>query len=686
MTALDETAPANTCRTKARHLFEHLETREPFDVIRARRHWTAETIDDLEAVTSQALPDIETAVGILAHAAADRLEVTVLTDYDMDGVAAGLLAYAGLNELRLRTNLVVPHYAGPRDVTADKIEQALAQYPNTRVIITCDVGINSNEGIDRAHQRGIPVIIADHHIEGEQPCRADAVVDPNRTGCDYPEPDICGSQVALHILTELARAHRPEKAQAIALLSLFGGIGGLADVMPLRGQTRALVRRALGLMSLALPEVPSYTQADCERPDNPIRWYQVGRWNIENPDAIDPDTSTLMQLVSGEEHHPAFVELFRGVSLMLARLIGAGKIKSLDDIDASFLGFTWTPMFNATRRVLGDMADSFMVFAPAAVRASRPEFRGHQENAGARIDSADTIIANNELRKLMFAEALDEMAAIEQPLAPLVYFSGQQAAPGVLGLLASRMSEDSGLPAVVVHPDTLSGSARAPEWADVLGIVKGLNRPGLFAAGHHQACGVRAETTADLEALARAFADAAAALPQETVEGSRADLHLADIEVIGEIPTELTESLRHIDMPLPSALEMIHLITQLNGLAPFGQGFPEPDIRITFQPKHSTVKLMSLTAAATERIERERAAAAETGEDFDGRTDDPNDYKHLKITTGHNMDLLWWNCAPSRDELLAADLATATITLSINAFGYSVKPQAIVSKMELHHR
>ncbi|WP_052061400.1 DHH family phosphoesterase [Rhodococcoides fascians] len=669
------TTPAEHVLDSVISVARNFSKRRPFDIIRERRGWDTAAIEQIELGTDEPLPDLERSVALIHAAITQGRTITVLTDYDMDGVAAGILTYAGLAELGAQVELVVPHYEGPREITAEKVDQAVAQYPTTSLIITCDVGINSNDGIDRAHQRGIEVIVTDHHIQTVDACRADAVVDPNRTGCTYPEPDICGSQVALHILDAYARAHYPTKSPAIAMLSVFGGIGGLADVMPLRGQTRALVRRALGLLVLALPEVPVYTKQDSLREDNPIKRYKIGEWNLEEPDRIDPDTSTLMRIVNGQDHDRRYSQALRGLSLLLARLIAAGKVSSVDSLDVSFLGFTLTPMFNATRRVDADMADSFMVFVPEAVRASRPDYMPHvfasdSEIEKARRIAADTLLLNNENRKELTKAAMEDIHLAEQPYAPYLWFS--EAKPGVLGLLASNLLTETGMPTMVVNPHTLSGSARAPEWFDVLGFVADMNDSRLHALGHHQACGVGATELEAFEGLISTIDGYVRSLPEPDPADLRADLHMMDIESLARLDVASADTLLRLqpDIPVPMATELVDLAKCLSELAPFGQGFPAADIRVTFQPVNAAVKLMS--------------RKEEAGELEKGVEPDPADYKHVKITTGHGLDLLWWNKADQYQTLMDAALVTATITLSTNQFMGNIRPQAIVSSLEIH--
>ena len=96
-----------------------------FELITQRRGWTMATLDELSRSTDEPLPDLDAGVELLHRAILADDEITVVTDYDMDGVAAGLLTYAGLAELGARSNLVVPHYTGLRDVTAAKVDQVM---------------------------------------------------------------------------------------------------------------------------------------------------------------------------------------------------------------------------------------------------------------------------------------------------------------------------------------------------------------------------------------------------------------------------------------------------------------------------------------------------------------------------------------------------------------------------------
>lgn len=643
---------------------------DPFDLVRERRGWTTESLAGLGVPTSERLPDLDVAAEIIHRAITTGSEITVLTDYDMDGVAAGVLAYAGLAELGAKVNLQVPHYEGPRDVTVEKVTQAYGNYPETKVVMTCDVGINSNDGFDEVHRRGGEVIVADHHIQEVDRCHAEATVDPNRTGCTYPETDICGSQVVMHILNTYVQTYAPHKSSAMMLLTVFAGIGALADMMPLTGQTRHLIESTVGLLALAVPEVPVYTEEDTERDPEPISRWQIGTWNTEDRMAIDPETCTLRQITG-----PPIItdqrcsDALYGLAILLTEIICADKIRSTEDIDVSFLGFTLTPMFNATRRMGGDMADAFAIFAPQAVVGSRPDYlpAGTSElDVLARRDAARQLIANNELRKEVCKQAADEMRAAEQPYAPYIWFS--EARAGVLGLLASDMMTETGLPTIVLNPVTLSGSARSPESVDMLGTVNALKAPGVRAAGHHHACGVYSDT-AGLKLIVDALQARIDALPEPTPADLRADVHMLDVDSLNNLSEGAIEHLVSDppDLFLSKPPVLVNLALRFDTLGPYGRGFPAPQIRISFNPADCQFQLMSRNEDAPEPIEGEPPL--------------PEHYKHLKIITPHRLTLLWWNHALDRNRLAAANLLTADVELAINEFMGNLKPQGFVQKI-----
>lgn len=599
----------------------------PLRLICRRRGWDAGLLSGMDLGEGSPLDDLDAAVALLHRHITGGRTITVLTDFDMDGVTSGLLTYGGLAELGADVELVVPDYRGPREITAADVDRAIALHPDTSLIITCDVGIASNAGIDRAHARGIEVLVTDHHLENrEDPCRAEVSLNPNKVASTYRDREICGAQVAAKLLAAYAAVHRRDKIDAIAMLDVFAGMGALADVMPLRGQTRALVRKALALLKLACPTFPTNY------------W---GSWDKAKAHTAMPETSVLMTIVGNRGHDWRYQRLFFGLGILLRNMAAAGKLRSLDDIDAGFIGFSLAPAFNATRRVEADMADSFNIFAPQIVDYACPE-NGNTPDASAR-----QLLANNELRKKMLAEAMDVIDQTEQPLAPYIYFSDAPA--GILGLIASRMAEAHGGPAMVVSRDHAAGSGRAPDWLPLADLVNEID--GATAAGHQHACGVRFGSEVVMVEVVEHIETYIAAMP--AAEAKAPDLALHDIPDIAGMDRALVSAiLRDTDYAMPGAGEMLDLIRQLDVLEPFGHGFEYPDIRITLRPDQCAISHLS-------------------------------GGKHLKLITPSGLELLWWNQGGMIETLKTAAVVTARVRLSTNDFGGRTRPQAIIDDLAI---
>lgn len=600
---------------------------DPMALIRARRGWDNEFARRLHARATMSLDRMAAAVDLLHRHSGPGSMITVLTDFDMDGITSGLLTYGGLAELGFNVEIVVPDYTGARHITAADVDNALALHPDTTLFITCDVGATSNEGIAAAQTAGVAVLVTDHHEEDPaDPCIADVMLNPNAIDSTYPDRHICGAQVAHKLLATYAHFHRRDKVPAISLLSMFAGIGCLADVMPLTGQNRDLVTRALSLLRLSVPEIA------------PGKW---GRWDDRTSARAKPESSILMKIINSGDHDGRFARLFWGMSMLLRTFAQRKKLTAIDNIDASFIGYTMAPTFNATRRVGGDMADAFNIFAPQVVQASRPDLGRDM------VESAHQLIDNNEYRKVLLEEAMAKLEADDQPNAPVVWYSDAPA--GILGLIATRVSRDTGLPALVVNPQTLSGSGRAPGWFGILDAADGIE--GLTAQGHQQACGVNAESSDALNLFADAVNEEVERLisvQDPALEPPRADLHLLDATHLGGLSAEsLAVCAESVDMAMPDNEIMLDLFAEIESLGPFGHGFSYPEIRITVPIAQAELSSMK--------------------------------NKHLKITTPSGMDLLWWNAIDRRDEIDAAELATFTVTLGINDFRGRITPQAIIS-------
>jgi single-stranded-DNA-specific exonuclease len=604
------------------------------DTVRKRKGWNMAWFSHITSITKKQLDGMDTCVRRIHRAIESGEMITIITDFDMDGVSSGTLIYAGLAELGANVRIVVPDYKGPREMTPQEVDQALDFYPETSLIITCDGGINSNGAINHAQDtRGVDVMVTDHHVELDPGCNANYIINPNRINSTYPHPDICGAQVAYLLLEAYTLTHARNKMHDIKRLELFAGIGTLTDVMPLIHWSRKLVRSSISLMKLAVPNVPA------------------GKWgNFDEYKATNTpiDTATLLQVIHTGDHAPQYVAAFEGIAYMMRGLIEKKKLTSIENINASFIGFTVGPMFNATRRVGGDMRDTFAIFTPDAVAQQYPQYNINIPEA------VLAVIANNERRKAMTTLAMSQIHDDAQPFAPIVFFC--QAPAGILGLIASKVMRETNMPAVVLNPTTLRGSARAPEWFNVIDEAQSLNLPGLGAVGHQQACGFHATNHNQLKVFAEHAEHVAKLIPEEDRQPPKAHLHLCDTLPTSHtaVPKQVYQDvLAHTDGVIADPNDLIELHKQLQLMAPFGHGFEYPVINIT-----AVTKMCKLETMGSQK-------------------------QHIKITTNSGIVLLWWNAADKHESLAASEMFTATVELGVNEFMGKVYAQGIVGDIEL---
>ena len=209
---------------------------------------------DLDHSLARLLPpdgllDLERAAALLDDAIESSSRIVVAGDYDADGATGCALAVRGLGLLGATdVRYVVPdrrlHGYG---LTPEIVDIAHALSP--RLIVTVDNGISSVEGVARAKELGIGVVITDHHLPGAQLPAADAIVNPNRPGDGFPSKCLAGVGVMFYVLGAL-RARRRERSAGggtpnLASLLDLVALGTVADVVPLDHNNRILVEQGL---------------------------------------------------------------------------------------------------------------------------------------------------------------------------------------------------------------------------------------------------------------------------------------------------------------------------------------------------------------------------------------------------------------------------------------------------------
>ena len=213
----------------------------------------------------QTLKGTQEAAAMLADALADDLHLCIVADYDCDGATACAVALRGLRTLGAkRVDYLVPdRVTDGYGLTPPIAERVRAK--GADLLITVDNGIASLEGVARARELGLQVLITDHHLPGADAPNAHVIVNPNQQGCTFASKSMAGVGVMFYVLLALRAELRQRGAYAAQaqpklddLLPLVA-LGTVADVVKLDENNRRLV--AQGLKRIRTGAMPAGLEA-----------------------------------------------------------------------------------------------------------------------------------------------------------------------------------------------------------------------------------------------------------------------------------------------------------------------------------------------------------------------------------------------------------------------------------------
>jgi single-stranded-DNA-specific exonuclease len=401
--------------------------------------------------------------------------ITIHGDYDVDGICSTAVLVRALRALGADVDSYLPDRAGDGYGLAPATVRRLAAR-GTRLLITADCAVTAVDEVALARELGIEVVVSDHHAP-----RADGVLPQapivHPALCGYPCAELCATAVTHKLAQAVFAAAGRDPGELREDLDLVA-LATIADVVPLLGENRALVRA--GLRALAGTAKPGLR------------------------------------------------------ALMRVARVDPGKL------DERAVAFALAPRLNAAGRLYRADAGLELVLTEDPLRAAQ---------IAQELDAANSERRQVELRIRYEAQA--QMAELGERAAYVL--AGEQWHPGVIGIVASRLVEQSGRPVVLVALDGDSGraSGRSIEAFDLLAGLTAcaplLNRYG----GHRAAAGLEIE------------------------RGRVAEFALAlDAHAAGVLAVEDLVEVERVDAIVPGAELDMALAEELRRLAPFGHGNP----------------------------------------------------------------------------------------------------------------
>lgn len=228
--------------------------------------------------------DMEKAVHIIEKKIEEGKKLRIINDYDIDGVCSGYILYDGMKRLGGNVDIRTPERL--RDgygLNIRLVEEALADGVDT--IITCDNGIAAKQQIAYGKERGMTIIVTDHHEvpfeeEGGRKISilppADAIVNHKQEDCPYPFKELCGAAVAYKLiccLYEKMKRELPEYREFVAIATI-------GDVMVLQQENRILTKQGLQVLqhtqNVGLRALIDVLELKSEQIDSEAVGFQLG--------------------------------------------------------------------------------------------------------------------------------------------------------------------------------------------------------------------------------------------------------------------------------------------------------------------------------------------------------------------------------------------------------------------------
>ena len=229
---------------------ENFQGLSPFlaQILARRRVASAQELElKLKHLLAPALKGLQQAVSLMDQCIDQGKKIVIVGDYDADGATSTALMLLALTDMGADVCYLVPD----RFKYGYGLTPAIADLAFTRfqpdLLITVDNGISSHAGVEQAQAHTMQVIITDHHLTTKPTPSAEAVVNPNQLGCDFPSKALAGVGVAFYLLAQL-NSQRKKQAKSTTQMTQYldlVALGTYADVASLDYNNRILIDAGL---------------------------------------------------------------------------------------------------------------------------------------------------------------------------------------------------------------------------------------------------------------------------------------------------------------------------------------------------------------------------------------------------------------------------------------------------------
>lgn len=385
--------------------------------------------------------DMAIAARTVLRSVKNNEKIAIYGDYDVDGVTAVSCLYLYLSQLGADVVYYIPCRSGEGYGMSELGISKLCDM-GVKLIVTVDTGITATKEAELVYQKGMRLVITDHHeCCGDIPS-AEAVVNPHRPDCPYPFKELAGVGVVFKLITAMIELESGlEKREAVKaaaeLAADLVAIGTIADVMPITDENRLIV--AYGLSRIAAAPRPGIEQLLI---------------------ASDPSGKKPKKITSG------------------------------------VIGFTVAPRINAAGR-MDDAGLAVKLFLAKDQQAAAPIAARLCDINKQRQDEENKILA--EAISMLTEEELSEKN-------PVIVLASENWHHGIIGIVASRLTEKYGRPSILISfednaraheedralcPDDIGkGSGRSIKGMNLVNALQGCSELLVKFGGHELAAGL----------------------------------------------------------------------------------------------------------------------------------------------------------------------------------------------------
>ena len=206
------------------------------EVIKEISRLSLEEVSNPAPTSSLSIMGMEEAADILLHAIESKSPITIVGDYDADGITSTAILWYVLRYLDVTPRTRLPkRYSEGYGLSMRVVDEI-----DSGVVITVDNGIAALEQVKAAKRKGLTVIVLDHHLPGNELPEADIVVDPHIAPEQSGFSDYCGAGLSYKMAQLLI-----DDDDFLRKMEALAAIGTVADVMPLIGDNRIIVKEGL---------------------------------------------------------------------------------------------------------------------------------------------------------------------------------------------------------------------------------------------------------------------------------------------------------------------------------------------------------------------------------------------------------------------------------------------------------